>query len=66
MGRIRKLLRLGRKNKNWRTASGHRTKHTANERRHYLATRPRRKDQEFRVKRSDDPIYRWDVQWRNK
>jgi len=31
-----------------------------------LASRPRRQDQEFRVYRSDDPVYPWDVQWRNK
>lgn len=60
------LKRLSRKNKKWRTASGHRNKHTANERRHYLATRPRRQDQEFRVKKSDDPVYPWEVHYRNK
>ena len=60
MGRTR------RKKRPWRIASGHRKKRTANDRMDYLASRPRRKDQEFRVKRGDDPTYPWEVQYRSK
>jgi len=67
MGRIRRRLsRLGRKNKGWRTASGHRKKSTANERRNNLSSNKGRQDQEFRVVKGTDPTYPYEVQWRNK
>lgn len=62
------MVRLRRRKvRPWRTASGHRKKSTAQERKDYLASRKRRKDQEFRVKKNkDEQTYPWEVQYRKK
>ncbi|GAG78955.1 unnamed protein product [marine sediment metagenome] len=55
------------KKRPWKLASGHRKKSTATERKKYLASRKRRKNQEFRVQKNrTEKTYPWEVQYRKK